>query len=128
MTDEISSNIYRYFDKPEELDGFEQSAFIIPEIAYDYCLTVYRRNDDTDPDQRAIDCIASNAYWSYMFADQIIEAPFPQGEPAIARKAMYSMRYAKHVLHDRFKLGEPIIKKAGGVVKKDYEKEFGVTL
>ena len=42
--------------------------------------------------------IAKDGWYSYIYARDILNKPFPLGEPAIAKDAMYSYRYAKYVL------------------------------
>jgi hypothetical protein len=53
--------------------------------------------------------IISKSKYSYYYALDILQAPFPQGEPAISKSTQYSFYYALEVLHAPFPLGEPAI-------------------
>jgi hypothetical protein len=46
---------------------------------------------------------------AYTFAMNILDGPFPEGEPAIATDPGFSYHYAHLVLHGRFPMGEPAI-------------------
>ena len=50
-----------------------------------------------------------NAKEAYEYALNVLQAPFPEGEAAIATDAAYSYCYARYVLKAPFKLGEKVI-------------------
>jgi len=52
-----------------------------------------------------------NAKESYKHAFNVLKAPFPEGEAAIATSASYSFYYALNVLKSPFQLGEKTIAK-----------------
>jgi len=55
------------------------------------------------------DIIATNPRYSYHYAYEVLNGPFPKGENAIATDAEYSYRYALNVLHEPFPKGENAI-------------------
>ena len=72
--------------------------------------------------------ITTSAKYSFMYADEILNGPFPLGEPTIATDAEYSYDYANRVLHGPFPLGEKAIARmkqytnayTNEVLKKDF--------
>jgi len=52
--------------------------------------------------------IATSAEWSYDYA-RYVTGPWPPGEPAIAKESGWAFAYARHVLKGPFPLGEPAI-------------------
>jgi len=58
---------------------------------------------------KSLAVLATNAEWSFLYAKDILKAPFPLGEKIIATSAMYSYRYARDVLKAPFSLGEKAI-------------------
>lgn len=52
---------------------------------------------------------AENPGTAYTFSVNVLDGPFPEGEPAMAKESVYSYQYAFMVLHDRFPMGEPVI-------------------
>jgi hypothetical protein len=55
------------------------------------------------------DIIATSPTYAYLYAKDILKAPFPKGEKAISLNPRRSHRYAREVLESRFFLGEPSI-------------------
>jgi hypothetical protein len=53
--------------------------------------------------------IAQSPVFSYLYALRILKAPFPKGEHAIAQSSDHSCLYAMEVLHGPFPMGEPAI-------------------
>ena len=54
-----------------------------------------------------------SAYLAYHYAKDVLNGPFPEGEPAIAKICYYSLEYATEVLHGLFPAGEAAIAKHG---------------
>ena len=97
-------NIYELHSRPEELEGYAERMYHVPEIAY-------IRLEHFPDDERAIDCIAKDAKWSYWYAKDILHGRFPAGEPEIAKNAGMSYNYALDVIKGRFPAGEPELAK-----------------
>ena len=53
--------------------------------------------------------ISKSPKYSYMYARHILDGRFELGDPVIATNAHYSYWYANYVLNGRFELGEPAI-------------------
>lgn len=53
--------------------------------------------------------IATDTYYSFIYAKYVIQGRFELGENAIATSALFSCRYAVEVIKDRFELGEKAI-------------------
>ena len=96
-------NIYKYYDKPGELRGYEQATMVVPELAYSYAKKTGKRFPEGE---RAI---AIEAYYAYGYAREVLEGRFPEGEAAIASDASYAYYYAMDVLKGRFPEGEAAI-------------------
>ena len=62
-------------------------------------------------EQEAI--IATNSWYSYCYARDVIKGRWEPGEAIIATNAYYSHCYATNVIKGRFPLGEPVISKSG---------------
>ena len=75
-----------------------------PKWAYEY-VSKHGKDEDLEP------TIAKDAYYSYYYALNVLNGPFPLCEPAIAKKTEESYYYAKHILKGEFPLGEPAIAK-----------------
>ena len=67
---------------------------------------------------KMINAIASDAFASHIYARDIIEKPFPEGEKAIAKDGYWSYYYAREVMHGRFPEGEEAIFRS--MYKDDY--------
>ena len=65
--------------------------------------------------------VMGDAVASYLFAVNVLNERFEQGEEAIAKDAFFSYLYAVLILRDRFELGEPAINKSS-LYKFKYEK------
>jgi len=55
--------------------------------------------------------ISKDAYWSYLYARNIIKGRWELAEPFILKDAYYSYLYALNVIKGRWELGEPTISK-----------------
>lgn len=72
--------------------------------------------ENTEALKQREDIIAKSAQHSYEYAVDVIRAPFPKGEKAIATSARYSAKYAENVLdrfirQNHFRQGEEAISK-----------------
>jgi hypothetical protein len=71
--------------------------------------------------------ISRDADWSYWYAKDIIGGPWPKGEEAISKDAMRSYHYAKYVIGGRFEKGEEAIlgdEEFGDKYKKNFEISY----
>jgi hypothetical protein len=74
-----------------------------PHEAYDKCYDEGKRIPELE------NVIATNSYYSYRYARNIIKGKFIEGEKIISTDLKYSYWYAKDVLKGRFEEGEKII-------------------
>ena len=58
--------------------------------------------------------ITTSAKYSFMYADEILNGPFPLGEPIIARMKLYTNAYTNEVLKKDFYLDGKLICKYEG--------------
>jgi len=66
--------------------------------------------------------MAKDPIYSYMYA-KLLSKPFPEGEDAIAVHAIYAYNYAMDILNARFEQGEDAIKnKEGGKYWEPYQR------
>lgn len=130
-------NIYEFFDRPEELNGYESCQTFVPTLimehirafdlkercpsfekvlakkastAIEYALFIGERFYEGEP------TILKNGRAIYLYARDVIKGAWPEGELMISKDATHSYFYAKDVLdRQRFYLGEPTIAKNGKV-------------
>jgi hypothetical protein len=69
----------------------------------------YERLKNGDKDPILVKAVAKSSAYAYGYARDVLNGPFPLGEPAIAKDPMYAFRYAKDILTVAFPLGEPAI-------------------
>lgn len=86
-----------------ELELLKTTIFKNAYLAVRYACIINERIPEAEP------AIATNAYYSYSYAKNVLQGPFLLGEKAIAKDGYCSYSYAKHVLNNRFELGEPAI-------------------
>jgi len=67
------------------------------------------------------DTIAKSAEYSYLYALNVINGRFPEGEDAIAMNSEYAYLYAKDVIKGRWPKGEKVIYENERYIK-DYEE------
>lgn len=136
----MSLDLYKFYSKPEELLGYDQSKNFPwnildlakrgvklsneqvnnlasdPRYAYHYAQEVFRR--PWPPGERAI---AGSPTWAYWYAYAVIKRPWPPGEAAIASNPRYAYMYAKFVIGRPWPPGEAAI--AGDPHwREEYEK------
>lgn len=97
-------NIYKYFIKPEELNGYSRRYELSPELAYQWASS----NIDSEIPKNILNTIAKSPLIAYNWAN-ITGKPFPEGEAAIAKNTRTSFSYAKNVLNDEFLKGEEVL-------------------
>lgn len=142
----MSLNLYQYHSDAESLNGFDEYMHQNPDVAYEIALSrgyaseqledaiatsawfshIYAQNvikGSWPPGEKAI---ATDAWSSYRYAKHVIQGPWPPGEKAIAGDAWASFWYAQDVLGERFLEGEPAIR--GSEYQQDYEQRFGIKL
>jgi hypothetical protein len=111
-------NLYRYYNRPKELMGWEFRQEI-PAIVVNK-LVKGNTASQVDPTLDRVDQInrlspqvlrgiAENAELSYLFARFGIKGPWKPGEAAIAQDPTFAYKYAANVLYKRFPQGEKAI-------------------
>ena len=141
-------NLYKFYKNPEELNGYEDRIYYVPQLAYEALI-----NDDHRKDKDALenavaksakysvdyawhvnrrfnkaftegeDTIAKDPWQSYMYAYRVLRGSFPKGENAIAKDAENSYLYAVEILKGPFLKGEEAMKKEQGVWN-EYIRKF----
>jgi hypothetical protein len=96
-------NIYEFFDKPEELIGYEIRQSIVPKFAYETILETGVIDSELEK------IISRSAVYSVMYSENILQNPFTIGEHSISLNPRQSLRYARNVLKGRFIEGEFMI-------------------
>ena len=56
---------------------------LTPKIAYNLATALYAASGECDTRLESV--IAQDTYYAYIYAADVIKAPFPEGEPAILR-------------------------------------------
>ncbi|MGZ8924356.1 MAG: hypothetical protein ACXW2E_00600 [Nitrososphaeraceae archaeon] len=69
-------NLYQYYNKPNQLHGYQKAIITIPGMAYQYVKNVLK-----SPFPEGEDAIATSADYSY--ARDVIKGKFEKGEDAI---------------------------------------------
>lgn len=106
VDDAYSTKRHNYINSMStyELELLKTTIFKNAYLAVRYACIINERIPEAEP------IIATRAYYSFLYANDVLHGPFPLGEKAIAKDGYCSYSYAKHVLNDRFELGEPAIK------------------
>ena len=103
-------NIYNLHSKPESLDHFEKVTETNPAIFWD------KYKDNKEELKKRQKHIAKSLKYAYRYAKDILKAPFPAGEEAIAKDYAkdyaYAYYYARDVLKGPFPAGEEAIAKS----------------
>lgn len=71
-----------------------------------------------------LEIVTEDPKTSYYYSLNCIQAPFPEGELAIARSGKWSYRYAINILKARFQAGEKAIKRSA--YADSYKAHFGL--
>ncbi len=106
-------NLYNYYTKPTELNGYSESTVKVPELAYHHAQKIIKG--------RWIEgeaAISKDPLTAYQYANYILKRRFARGEPSIARDPTYAYFYAHDVIKGRFPEGEFAIN--SGPHSKDY--------
>lgn len=96
-------NLYKFYEKPGELDLHANWFHIVPDLVYDWAKYLGGRYESGER------VLASEAKWAYLYALNVLEGRFEKGESVIATDIAYSYYYACDVLGDRFEAGESIM-------------------
>ena len=141
-------NLYKFYKNPEELNGFSQRIYYVPQLAYEILI-----NDGYRGEKNALEkavsksakysleyarhvkrlynrmftegeeAIAKDPWQSYLYAYTVLKGPFPKGEDAIAKDAENSYLYAVEILRGPFPKGEEAMKKEQGLWN-EYIRKF----
>ena len=113
-------NLYQYHDKPKTLANYERAKTQVPEVVWESCgtdeqlralehlwaqnpklayvYTLFVRKRAWPEGSEAEKTMARDGRYAYRYARDVLKAPFPAGEPAIARDAIWAPIYARYVL------------------------------
>jgi lambda repressor-like predicted transcriptional regulator len=69
---------------------------LTPQIAYNLAKALYDASGECDTRLEAV--IAQNSGWAYRYAKDVLEGPFPKGEPMISQEPEWAYAYARDVL------------------------------
>lgn len=87
-------------------------------------LVIFARDKGYESWPEAENAISRHADSSYVYANQILKAPFPKGEPAIISIDYLASEYARHVLKRPWPAAEKIIQKSVHEAM-NYARHFG---
>lgn len=87
-------------------------------------LVIFARDKGYESWPEAENAISRHADSSYVYANQILKAPFPKGEPAIISIDYLASEYARHVLKRPWPAAEEIIQKSVHEAM-NYARHFG---
>jgi len=87
-------------------------------------LVIFARDKGYESWPEAENAISRHADSSYVYAHQILKAPFPKGEPAIISIDYLASEYARHVLKRPWPAAEEIIQKSVHEAM-NYARHFG---
>jgi hypothetical protein len=74
-------NLYNYHSNPEQLHGYEQAHESVPIIIWEK----YKKNPEEL--RKREDILAQDPEYSYRYARDVLNGPFPKGEDAIAQRS-----------------------------------------
>lgn len=96
-------NLYNLHPNPRKAPGYSTRHDTVPEL-------IWKRykNQPAELKKREL-ALAKNAEHAFLYANLILNGPFPAGEAAIASDASYSFAYAHFVLRGPFPAGEAAI-------------------
>ena len=98
-------NLYEFHSKPEELNGYEERVYHVPVLALSALFQFSNRKDKDKLEW----CISKDAKASFRYTSVTGER-FKIGEDAIASDPYYSFYYARNVLKGSFPAGEEAMK------------------
>ena len=95
-------NLYQYHSRPQQLMGYAESAKKIPSVAWELAETVAQK--------RKLEHLwATDPYYAYRYAQDVIKKPWPPGEAAIAKDTKWAYGYAHFVIKKPWPPGEKAI-------------------
>ncbi len=96
-------NLYKLHDKPKSLHEYEEAHNTVPELIKQQIKSGKPAN------AQQLKNIASDPYYAYWYAKDIIKGGFPEGEKAIASNPKYVYCYARDIIKGQFPEGEKAI-------------------
>jgi len=97
-------NIYKYFTRPEQLDGYE-NRFRIPSLAYEAAQNGEITWKQAEP------YIMKDPELAYLYAFGNLNHRWPEAEPYIMKNPWWAYWYAHDILKRRWPEAEPYIMK-----------------
>ena len=98
-------DIYKFHSNPETLHGHDIAYETVPELVYKIAESGKKLTDKQE------DVIAKDPRYTFLYAYNILNKPWPKGEDAIAKDSYYAYWYAFSVLEEPFLKGEDAIAK-----------------
>ena len=96
-------DLYNLHSEPESLLYFGEATEIVPVLFWEK----YKDNkEELKMREKAISLVA---FYAYLYANYLLEGPFPAGEAIISKDAKYAHWYAYDVLKSPFPAGEAVI-------------------
>ena len=93
-------NLYNFHSKPASLDHYGAITETNPDIFWEK-----HENNPGELKKREA-AISKSTKYSYLYALDVLEGPFPAGEAEIAVDTLYAYWYATNVLNGPFPKGE----------------------
>ncbi len=93
-------NLYKLHDNPKSLHKYEERNNVVPEL-------IKKQIESGKPaNAQQLKIIASDPDYAYLYARDVINGRFPEGEKAIASDPDYAYLYARDAVKGRFPAGE----------------------
>lgn len=118
-------NVYKYYDHPDTLLGFESYKRKIISGGDIYEMLTFAKETGNRRFEEAEPYIMRSPYAAYIYALEIIKGRWSEAEPYIMKDAAYASHYAKHVIKSRWEEAEPYIKRDRGWWNS-YRETFGI--
>ena len=99
-------NLYKFHSKPETLDHYDEAHEKVPKLVWEKY-----KNHPAELKKRE-KVLARDPKTAYLYAQSVLNGPFPAGEATIAKSAEYVHYYALQVLGKPFPAGEAAIAKS----------------
>ena len=96
-------NLYNLHSEPESLLYFGEATEMVAKLFW-----VKYKNNPAELRKREA-AIALVAFYAYLYANYLLQGPFPAGEAIISKDAKYAHWYAYDVLKGPFPAGEAVI-------------------
>src|SRR5229473_7873340 len=99
-------NLYQFHSNPSKLIGYDVAFEQVPELAWD------RYENNIEELKKREHLWKKIAYYSYLYACNVIKGRFLKGEAAIAKSAHYAYLYTYYIIKGRWTEGEAAIAKS----------------